>query len=376
MHALEIHEGTAADEHFLAVDKRRQAAALVAGERVDRHERAVVALHEIGEHGGEAAAGGDDHTAGVGDDLVRERTVENADVLDRDVARGEQILIRHDQVLAAADIARTVPAGDGAAGLGELARGRPERDGERDQRRKRCARRGDGGEHVQDVGVAVAEDRGKQAEDHGRGDEIRRETGIDRVGRAGLLAAVDEARRVALGLEHGDAVLDDLTVRADGVGVFVDGERAERVLKAAAGVQRAPQTAGDGKRGHGAKRQTHGIRTGDGQHDRIQRGKDTVEKYERFQPRRAAHEVEKAVGDHVQTDEHHGQLHHQAHERGDGRAAFEHTEHRQTERDVDQRDAHEHGRAAAKAQGFDLTAVILCGVLRTRLRAERLLGVS
>ena len=75
---------------------------------------------------------------------------------------------------------------------------------------------------------------------------------------------------------------------------------AERVLKAAAGVQRAPQAAGDGKRGHGAKRQTHGIRTGDGQHDRIQRGKDTVEKHERFQSRRAAHEVEKAVGDHVQ----------------------------------------------------------------------------
>ena len=229
---------------------------------------------------------------------------------------------------------------------------------------------------MQDVGVVAAEDRGKQAEDHGHGDEIRRETGIDRVGRAGLLAAVDEARCVALGLEHGDAVLDDLAVRADGVGAFVDGERAERVLKAAAGVQRAPQAAGDGKRGHGAKRQPHGIRTGDGQHDRIQRGKDTVEKHERFQSRRAAHEVEKAVGDHVQPDEHHGQLHHQTHERGDGRAAFEHTEHRQTERDVDQRDAHEHGRAAAKAQGFDLTAVILCGIFRTRLRAERLLGVS
>ena len=58
MHALEVHEGAAADEHFLAVDQCRQAAALVAGERVDRHERAVVALHEIGEHGGEAAAGG------------------------------------------------------------------------------------------------------------------------------------------------------------------------------------------------------------------------------------------------------------------------------------------------------------------------------
>ena len=376
MHTLEVHEGTAADEHLFAVDKRRQAAALVAGEGVDRHERTVVALHEIGEHGGEAAAGGDDHAAGVGDDLVRERTVEDADVLDGDVARGEQILIRHDQMLAAADVARTVPAGDRAAGLGEPARGRPERDGERDERRKRRARRGDGGEHVQDVGIAAAEDRGKQAEDHGRGDEIRRKSGIDRVGRAGLFAAVDEARRVALGLEHGDAVLDDLTVRADGVGILVDGERAERVLEATAGVQRAPQAAGDGKRGHGAKRQTHGVRAGDGQHDRIQRGKDTVEKYERFQPRRAAHEVEKAVGDHVQTDEHHGQLHHQAHERGDGRAAPEHAEHRQTERDVDQRDAHEHGRAAAKAQGFDLPAVILCGILRARLGAELLLGAG
>ena len=270
-------------------------------------------------------------------------------------------------MLAAADVARAAPARDGAAGAGELARGGPERDGERHKRRKRRARRGDGGKHVQDVGIIAAEDRGQQAEDHGRGDQIRCERGIDRVGRAGLLAAVDEARSVALGLEHGDAVLDDFTVRADGVGIFVDRERAERGLEAAAGVQRAPQAAGHGKRGHGAKRQTDGVRPRDGQHDRVERGKDAVEKHERFQPRRAAHEVEKAVGDHVQTDEHHGQLHHQAHERRDGRAALEHAEHRQPERDVDQRNAHDHGRPAAEAQGLDLAAVILCGVLGVRL---------
>ena len=58
------------------------AAAFVAGEGFDRHECAVVALHEIGEHGGKAAAGGNDHAAGIGDDLVRERTVEDADILD------------------------------------------------------------------------------------------------------------------------------------------------------------------------------------------------------------------------------------------------------------------------------------------------------
>lgn len=32
MHALEVHEGAAADEHFLAVDEGAQAAAFVAGE--------------------------------------------------------------------------------------------------------------------------------------------------------------------------------------------------------------------------------------------------------------------------------------------------------------------------------------------------------
>ena len=82
MHALEVHEGAAADEHFLAVDEGAQAAAFVAGEGFDRHERAVVALHEIGKRGGKAAAGGNDHAAGVGDDLVRERAVEDANVLD------------------------------------------------------------------------------------------------------------------------------------------------------------------------------------------------------------------------------------------------------------------------------------------------------
>ena len=279
-------------------------------------------------------------------------------------------------MLAAADIACAAPPGDGAAGAGELARGGPERDGEGHERRKRRARRGDGGKHVQDVGIITAEDCGEQAENDGRRDQIRRERGIDRVGRAGLLAAVDEARGVALGLEHGDAVLDDLAVCADGVGIGVDRERAERGLEAAAGVQRAPQAAGHGKRGHGAKRQADGVRACDGQHDRIERGKDAVEKHERFQSRRAAHEVEKAVRDDIQADEHDGQLHHQAHERRDGRAAPEHAEHRQAERDVDQRKAHEHGRPAAETQGFDLPAVVFCGGFGVRLRAEILLGIG
>ena len=192
-----------------------------------------------------------------------------------------------------------------------------------------------------------------------------------------VIQVADKHKRgVALGLEHGDAVLDDLAVCADGVGIGVDRERAERGLEAAAGVQCAPQAAGHGKRGHGAKRQADGVRACDGQHDRIERGKDAVEKHERFQSRRAAHEVEKAVRDDIQTDEHDGQLHHQAHERRDGRAAPEHAEHRQAERDVDQRKAHEHGRPAAETQGFDLSAVVFCGGFGVRLRAEILLGIG
>lgn len=56
-HAPEVHECGASDEHFLAVDDGGQAAAFVAGEIFKRHERAVVALHEIGKYGGKAAAG-------------------------------------------------------------------------------------------------------------------------------------------------------------------------------------------------------------------------------------------------------------------------------------------------------------------------------
>ena len=196
----QTHQIRAAAEDHAAVDDALHAAAGEIFEVFDVPCAAAVALHQIAERHGRAAARGGHHAAGIGDDSRGIFVGEDADRADLDGPVREQVAVGDDEVAANADVAHAGPAGDRRSGREDAHRAEEKRQGIAAHRRK-----GDGGaegdrEYVEDIRNILLQ----KGDEHGerKGEDDKREGDLAEkifVGR-GLLAAADKAERGTHGL--------------------------------------------------------------------------------------------------------------------------------------------------------------------------------
>ena len=368
-HVHQLHQVAAAAEDHARVDHAFHAAAGQILKVLDLPHDAVVALHQVGKALGHAAAAGDEHAAGVGDDALGLGVGKDAHLLDLHAAVREEVAVGDDEVAAAAHVAGPGPAGNrrtagaDAEGAGEVGEGkaqqRAERHGRAQQHRK----------DIDQIFQIAGERRGQQRE---QGDQRQHgQAHLLKQGLVGgrLLAAADKAGVGALGFEDGGAALLHAHLSRDRIGPLGDGRHAQRFAQAAAAEQGGQQHAGQRQRGEQAQRHVRLRQLSGADQQRVKAGDKAGQHRHRIRTEAAADGVEHAAGQHVLAQQHHRALDGQA-EPGRHADIAELTEHGQAQGDPGQHRQQHAAQAQAQPHRADKAPVVARGVGGRCLGAE------